>query len=421
MLVSTGFKNLKQDMPVSPVQATGTPMPWAHRFTLLAMFVYVAKIADVFPPLGGWGLGKILIGLAVAALLMEGVRWRKGLLQDPLFRPYLWTMGLILLSVPFAVWPGNSFNFVFGAFAKDVALVLLLILTTRTQHDIQRVMLAFVANALVLDYALFQYGPTGITAVSVGRNEAAMVSVMALGLLLPLPVHGLGKLFKAAAAVTLAAAVLVSNSRGGMLGLAFVVAVFLYFSLGKKIGITAMLVVGICYIVYLQLPTDVRTNVESIINYEQDYNVTAPEGRMEIWKRGLRIVYDNPLLGVGINNFAVAEGQMDVETIRPWMTAHNSPLQVAAEIGIPGLIVYFVLISRIFGAAQQLRRRWADSGMGKIATALFVALAGYMVTGFFLSQGFSVVLYILMAITLVAVHIGQTSQPRPASRPRGGK
>lgn len=405
MLVSTSIKNVKQDVPLSPLHTSVETMPWAHRFTLLAMFVYVAKIGDVFPALGSWGLGKILIGMAVAAALLEGVKWRAGLLRDPLFRPYLGLIALILLSVPFAVWPGNSFNYVVTAFAKDAVLILLLILTTRTQQDLRRVIIAFVANALVLDYALFQYGAQGIVQVSVGRNEAAMVSVIAMGLLLPLPVQGLGKLFKALTVVTLASAVIVSNSRGGILGLAFVVAVFLYFSFGKKIGATAIALVVLSYIAYLQLPTDVRSNMESIINYEQDYNVTAPEGRMEIWKRGLRIVYENPLLGVGINNFAVAEGQMDPDKIRPWMTAHNSPLLVAAEIGLPGLIVYLLLISRMFGAAQYLRRRWQGADMGKIATALFIGLAGYMLTGFFLSQGFTVPLYILMAVTLAAMHV----------------
>lgn len=414
MLVSANIKrDVAQEMAPRAATAVATS-PWAHRFTLLATFVYVAKIADIFPALGGLALGKILIGLAVVALLLEGGGWREGLLRDPLLRPYMGILALILLTLPFGVWPGGSFNYVFTILIKDVVLVLLLILTTRTQADLRRVVLIFVANALILDFALFQYGASGIAALSVGRNEVAMISVIALGLLLPLRTRGLGRLLKAVAVLILTAGVMLSNSRGGLLGLAFVAAMYLYFTLGKKVGLTAMALVALSYVVYLQLPTDVRTNVESIINYEQDYNVTAPEGRMEIWKRGLRIVAENPLLGVGIDNFAVAEGHMDTETRRPWMTAHNSPLQVAAEIGILGLIVYFVLISRMFGATQYLRRQWHDSELGQIATALFIGLTGYMVTGFFLSQGFSIPLYILMAATVSAVRIAVQAQRQGA-------
>jgi len=400
MLISNSMKRnaIWPPMPSHLDHARSTP--WAHRFTLLAMFVYVAKIADVLPPLSGLGLGKILIGLAIGALILEGGGWREGLLRNPILRPFLGIIFFVLAAIPFAIWPGNSFNYLTDSFAKEVVFIFLLILTTRTYEDIRRVIWTLVLNALVLDYVFFKYGLADIVQTPVGRNEIAMVSVMALGLLLPLKTEGMGKLLKVAGILTLIAAVLTSASRGGYLGLAFVLATFMYFRLGKKIGLTAMALIVIAYLGYLQLPSDVRTNIDSIINYEQDYNVTAPEGRMEIWKRGIRIIYENPILGVGINNFAVAEGQLDAGIRRPWMTAHNSPLQVAAEIGIPGMIIYFILISRLFSAALRLRKESHPDGFSNVGTALFIALVGYMAAGFFLSQGFSVVFYIIMAMSL---------------------
>ncbi len=82
------------------------------------------------------------------------------------------------------------------------------------------------------------------------------------------------------------------------------------------------------------------------------------------------------------------------------MTAHNSPLQVAAEIGIPGVIFYFILVGRIFSAAQKLRYQSESPGLSQVGTGILIGLAGYLVSGFFLSQGFSVIFYILMAISI---------------------
>jgi len=399
--------NVKQNtaLPMPSHLNDAGPTPWAYRFTLLAVFVYVAKIADVFPQFAGMGLGKILVGAAIAALILERGGWRQGLLHNHILRPFLWMVFFVFISVPFGAWPRNSFFYITDTFTKDVVLVFLLILTTRTYADIRRVMWVLAINALILDYALFKYGVTGVTQTLVGRNEIAMISVIALGLLLPLKVEGMGKLIKAGGVVTLIVAVLFSGSRGGLLGLAFVLATFVYFRFGKKLGLTLMALILIGDVAYIQLPPDIRSSVDSIINYEQDYNATAPEGRVEIWKRGLKIVYENPVLGVGIDNFAVAEGHMDTWIRRPWLTAHNSPLQVAAEIGIPGAVFYLILIGRMFSASQNLRQGPHPDKLSQVGLGLLIALVGYMVSGFFLSQGYSVIFYILMAMSLSAARI----------------
>jgi O-antigen ligase len=399
--------NVKQNtaLPMPSYLNEASPTPWAHRFTLLATFVYVAKIANLFPQLTGMGVGKILIGAAIAALILEGGGWKQEVLQNRILRPFLWMIFFALIGFPFGAWPGNSFGFITDTLAKEIALVFLLILTTRTEKDAIRVMWALVINALILDYALFKYGVTGVAWTSVGRNEIAMITVIALGLLLPLKPVGIGKLIKATGVLTLIAAVLFSGSRGGYLGLSSVLATFVYFRFGKKLGITLMALTVIGYVVYIQLPDDMRGNVDSIINYEQDYNATSPAGRMEIWKRGIKIVYQNPILGVGIDNFAVAESTIDSWIRRPWMTAHNSPLQVAAEIGIPAAVFYLILIGRMFSASKNLRQQSRSDQLSQVGLGLLTGLVGYAVSGFFLSQGYSIVFYILMAMSIAATRI----------------
>src|SRR5204863_417492 len=82
-----------------------------------------------------------------------------------------------------------------------------------------------------------------------------------------------------------------------------------------------------------------------------DYNWQSQEGRREIWFRGLGYMLDHPLVGIGINNFERAEGTISDKARRSfagdpirWTAPHNSFVQVGAELGFPGLILWSSLI-----------------------------------------------------------------------------
>lgn len=384
--------------PHADVRAT----PWAQAFTLAAMFVYIGKIADIFPLLAPPGLGKALIVLAVAALLLEGGGWRQGILRDPLVRPFLGIVALAVLTFPLGVWPGNSYRFLTDVMVKEVLFMFLLMLTTHTHQDLRRVIWVFAFNVLVLDYALLRYGSLGVGQVFLGRNEVAMYSVIALALLLPLRTGRVAWLLKWATITVIVVSVFASQSRGSYLGFAVVTAAYLYLRLGRQVALSAVISMLAAYVIYVQLPSDYRGSVDSIINYEQDYNLTAREGRIEVWKRGLIMVRDNPFMGVGIGNFAVAEGLMHAHVRgQPWLTAHNSPLQVAGEIGLAGLALFLILITRMFRIVRRLSED-ADVPRRALGRSLLLAMVAYAVTGSFLSQAFAVVFYVLIALVLVA-------------------
>lgn len=402
--------------PALPAEEVGGR--WSHRFTLLAMFIYLGKIADIVPKLSALQLGKVLIAFAVLALMFERGGRLKGLMQHEIWRPFVGILALIVLTLPFGVWPGNTVNYITQTFFKELIFILLVIATTRSAADVRRVAWVFALNALVLDYALFRLGVIEIEKISLDRNEVAMISAMGIGLILALKTGPLGTAIKVAMSAVMVAAILFSNSRGGYLGLAAVFSTALYFRMGGKVALSAVAILIVGAIVYIQLPSYVKGRVDSIINYEQDYNMAAPEGRIEIWKRGLTMIKNDPLTGVGMRNFPIAEGQMHANVRgQPWMNAHNSPLQVAAEIGVLGLVFYLTLLTRMFRAGKRLRNRSDDAMAQSLGRALTYAWVVYVVCGFFLSQGFAPAFYLLMALTLAAsrVTFGATMDAQPTS------
>ena len=74
-----------------------------------------------------------------------------------------------------------------------------------------------------------------------------------------------------------------------------------------------------------------------------DFGETSNSQRIEIWKKSLVSISNNPILGVGIGNFPVVLGQ-NIQLSKAGSSAHNIYLQVASEIGIPALLTFLFLI-----------------------------------------------------------------------------
>lgn len=154
------------------------------------------------------------------------------------------------------------------------------------------------------------------------------------------------------------------------------------------------------------------SQMQTLIRPKQDYNLTSDAGRVRIWTRGLGYMTAHPVLGVGIGNFYVAEG-----TISPlarlqergigvrWGAAHNSFVQAAAEIGVPGLLLFICLIATTFRSLRgvaQLHRAVPPPAMdpSRLAQSLMAALVGFVVGSFFLSLAYMDMLYTLAALAI---------------------
>ncbi len=118
----------------------------------------------------------------------------------------------------------------------------------------------------------------------------------------------------------------------------------------------------------------------------------------------------HPITGVGIGAFPVAEGTIsrlakvqDYGEGLKWSAAHNSFVQVGAELGFPGLLVFLALLFAGLGRARRavmLGLAVGDERAAAMGDALAASLVGYMVSGFFLSEGYSVFAYSMIGIAI---------------------
>lgn len=67
--------------------------------------------------------------------------------------------------------------------------------------------------------------------------------------------------------------------------------------------------------------------------------------REELLVHAVILTAENPILGVGMNNFAAASHDRFNTRAEDWVGCHNTFLQVSSELGLPGLVLYIFLLS----------------------------------------------------------------------------
>jgi O-antigen ligase len=166
------------------------------------------------------------------------------------------------------------------------------------------------------------------------------------------------------------------------------------------------------------LPAELRTRLATITvreqaKLQQDASeleraaVASTEGRWYLLQRSITVTLQNPILGVGPNNFMVAESQLSEEeglARGMWRVAHNGYTQVSSEMGVPGLFFYLAAI----GSTWFSLRRWAKFAAPRpecadflhIVFCLQLALFSLLVDIFF---GLSLYSYFVPALLGLAV------------------
>ena len=434
--------------PLSPGRWPGTPggvsvpatacgvsaPPWDLLLVCVAVYVATAvgRVNALFPVL--LPLRPLLVAavLAVALYMLQqsGVR-RVDRLRSPttacLLALLLWTA----LSVPGALNQGVAFQALTDHVAKSVIMCLVLAGSVRSVRDVERLSLVYfgvtvVYAAVMLERFRLEADWRRSHLETYDANDVAtlIASAMPLGLYFVLGWRRpLLRLLAVVGLVVLAVGEVRSGSRGGFLAVLAVAA----FVLLRFTAVPARArLVGVVVILAVSLGTASErywTQMRTIANPDQDYNATSQTGRLQTWRRGLAYMASHPVLGVGAANFPVAEGTISPRARGqergygvPWLAAHNSFIQVGAELGIPGLLLFVGLLASTFALLRRVSRRALRAsppatGVSRLAQSLMAALVGFVVGAFFLSLAYSDMLYTLVAL---AVALGKVVPPDPS-------
>ena len=177
---------------------------------------------------------------------------------------------------------------------------------------------------------------------------------------------------------------MLSLSRTSLVGAAVGLAVLLLWPAFRRwalVGVAALFVFVVLNAEAVQESEQLSVVTQRLATLGRQ-DVVERDPRLQIYATTPSIIAESPLLGVGAGNYSVAAkryGVLDHED-SPFDHAHNVPLTIAAEIGIPGLIAFVVFAVMLAGLVRRALLARGDPEVGPLLLAIAAALIGSLVT-----------------------------------------
>jgi O-antigen ligase len=400
--------------------ATGSRIP----FLLFCMqtVILVGRPQDYIPALAALRPALLLtFGSLVLAMVMRHDSSGNPLVRRDT-RAFLFFLAAMMASIPAGIYPRRSFDYLVG-YVVNVVFFFLFVHHVNSVERLKQIIVALVVTALAfamlgLSQGDFYDGRYATVSTMFDPNDLCFVVISLLAYPLMALLGPFSKSAKALAPVAIVCGLLMAlftGSRGGVLGLATFVGVFLVRripSVGKVRK--ALLIVAMAAMAALNADKINMERYLTIGELGQDYNATDEQGRITVWKRGFHIFTMHPLAGVGVENFAEAIGTVRLQLNQKprWQTAHNTYVQVLAETGAFGAAAFLGLLIATLRTLIRLARRpqaLEAAGLKVVPGVMLVGVVAQLVTAVFLSQAYSVLFCLTFAMAIALRQVAESA------------
>ncbi len=197
--------------------------------------------------------------------------------------------------------------------------------------------------------------------------------------------------------------IILTGSRGGFLGLLVIVLLLSFQLIRRRVSALAGFACLLClpFILHTTLASRIRSSsLSSGVAVENTGAKASMELRMQILKVGLQMVQENPFFGVGLGRFKETVDSYNVDEAK---IAHNTYLELAAELGLPALGAFLWLLWITFSSLRRSRHIAVSVGrsdLAELATAIQIGLTGYLVSATFLSAEFEKFFWLVVFLTI---------------------
>ncbi len=328
-----------------------------------------------------------------------------------------------LLSVPEALDSDRAS----GRLGELMKVVLIYLVAVHTLTSTNRIVtlaglwcvayLLFPIRGTIVNYFLVGYRMEGRAIwnyVYQNPNDLAALTMitatlgMALFFTLRRPVHRKSVL---AGIVASGLIILLSGSRGVMIGTAVAMAVFLWDRRRNTKTLLLFAAFGLAAIVFA--PDVVRERMRTIgedpgADWVREVDDGSMKERLAVWETALEIVRDYPVFGVGIGSFSKANYEYGARKDEvfglagaPTQDAHSTYLTVWTELGTIGLLLYLMFFAaswyRVF-RTKQMAKRARRTDLAIPLAALEAGVLGYFVACLFASYEALTLPYLFLAV-----------------------
>ncbi len=422
--------------------------------------IIVASLANLYP-LILFNVGLVKIDLFKVLLILSGctVIWQYLVLKKALIAPK--DTQLLLLIILLFWFISSSFWAKEAQFSLSLAFVFSLyvffyffvILFTKTKHDLYKWAYLLPLSAVVVCFydLKFLASVTGGEARDL-RNigvEEGHVLIDQLGITATLSVLLLlhifvfsrkfwAKLYSIILLLVCSVAILISGHRTGLSILLSMSIFYAFFMLRSKIikkkerrtltffiVIMLFVIIGAVVFIAVNLPTVYEVLTDRIIGtFDPQHESTIGENlfvednpRAKLWGAALQMFISNPLGGVGLGNFRVEVPKID-PSLQFWEFSHNTFLDLLAETGIIGLMLFLLVVVSAFRNYNKAANILYKAGIEKdyfLVRAFQVTFLGLLLISAMRPGLFEFPIYVLMALSYVSkiIYVSESGKHEP--------
>ncbi len=386
------------ELSLAPPVVHERPAQLSFAFLWLFTVAIYARPEDMFPALAPLHLTFILglcSGLTYLGALLSGSA------------RLLWSreLGILLLltawyavGVPFSLWKSGSLEVLTEVWLKTVLIFFLLTQTLITVQRIHALLWAIILSELaVTSYSIIQSSRVIWVGERMSGVNLGILGWNFLGIAVAITIPYIAAMFVsqrsilstgllAATSLSMLWMLVLTASRGGLLNVLLSAGLtFLLVLRGKSrgrlvgLGIIAALFIAVSMApqVFWQRLGTVWDSSGTSMNAVQESAEESTQDRMAVLDRSIKYTLEHPVFGLGLGNFEVASG-LQIGQPGAWMGTHNTFTQVSSEAGVPALLLLLALLVTAVLKMKRVIRAPVPADLNLVARATLASLLSFV-------------------------------------------
>lgn len=403
-------------LPVAIICALNRPFWMVLGFVIFSFF----RLHEVFPQLYNLKIPLLLSLVSLASLGFNLITGRMKIFITRELIAFVAFFALVTIGMFLATNRGAAIGNWTGVYSKIAIMTFAIAWLSTTERAFALTSRAMVLSGMLVSFMALKNKADGIglvegTRVTIGRdigsmlgdpNDLSLVLLFAasfgLSLLLTPKMPVMTRLFGLAGFILCVAAVIATQSRGGLLGIIAVAGVFAWRRVENK---ALLLSVGGAALSVLFIAAGISDRASG--GAHEDGIDESAMGRLYAWEAAFYMALSHPLTGVGLDNFLSNYWSYSQHWDGRNHAVHSTWFGVLAETGFLGLGAFLTMIGlTVMTALKSVARLMPDATGAPeyareayaMAQATLSGLAGFCVSGSFLTMGFTWPIYIQLAL-----------------------
>ncbi len=362
---------------------------------------------------------SLTLGLITLLIYFFSTTKSENILNNNQFRLYKYLIIVMMIGVPFSYYRSASLKDVFNYASITTMFILLFYQLVNTIEKLRSLLLVYCSGIAIYSIFILKYGEISNDRISFGTmfdpNDTVYIIISFITFNLLFLSKNNKNYVKCISIINILISLIVIFKTGSRGGLVATIIVFAYLTFVKTKTVQLSFITKasliVIAIVSLQCMSINSERYKTMLNMKDDYNVTGEEGRIAIWKTGMRLMLSHPFTGVGMNRFNEGIGRYREERgldSAKWQAPHNSIVQIGAETGIIGLILFVSLSFNAFRIFGGIANNKYNEQLSKIGEMAKIGFLGNFICAMFLSQAYSAywAFYIVLSVVLQGGKMG---------------